>query len=41
MEMEKAVQEAQRYTWQSLAAGFSPGRGQHLPNRFFATRPDK
>jgi hydroxymethylpyrimidine/phosphomethylpyrimidine kinase len=41
MEPEMAVQEAQRYTWQSLAAGFSPGRGQHLPDRFFATRPDK
>lgn len=36
-----AVQEAQRYTWQSLAAGFSPGKGQHLPNRFFAVRPEK
>jgi hydroxymethylpyrimidine/phosphomethylpyrimidine kinase len=38
---EKAVQEAQHYTWQSLAAGFNPGKGQHLPDRFFATRPEK
>ena len=41
MEPEKAVQEAQHYTWQSLAAGFNPGKGQHLPDRFFATRPEK
>jgi hydroxymethylpyrimidine/phosphomethylpyrimidine kinase len=41
MEPEKAVHEAQHYTWQSLAAGFSPGKGQHLPDRFFATRPEK
>lgn len=38
LETGKAVQEAQRYTWRSLAAGFSPGKGQHLPDRFFATR---
>jgi hydroxymethylpyrimidine/phosphomethylpyrimidine kinase len=33
--MEDAVQEAQAYTWKALEAGFQPGRGQHLPNRFF------
>lgn len=38
LEVEKAVRQAQDYTWQSLAAGFSPGKGQHLPDRFFATR---
>jgi hydroxymethylpyrimidine/phosphomethylpyrimidine kinase len=41
VELEKAVQKAQRYTWQSLAAGFSPGKGQSLPDRFFATRAEK
>ncbi|MEW6690543.1 MAG: hydroxymethylpyrimidine/phosphomethylpyrimidine kinase, partial [Pseudomonadota bacterium] len=36
-----AVQEAQRYTWHALAAGFRPGKGQFLPNRFHdeAARP--
>jgi hydroxymethylpyrimidine/phosphomethylpyrimidine kinase len=33
--MEDAVKEAQAYTWKTLEAGFQPGRGQHLPNRFF------
>ena len=33
--MENAVEEAQAYTWKTLQAGFQPGRGQHLPNRFF------
>ena len=31
----EAVHDAQEYTWQTLAAGFAPGRGQFLPNRFF------
>lgn len=34
----EAVQAAQAYTWQTLAAGFRPGRGQHIPDRFFSTR---
>jgi hydroxymethylpyrimidine/phosphomethylpyrimidine kinase len=33
--IENAIQEAQAYTWKALQAGFQPGRGQHLPNRFF------
>ena len=33
--VEQAVRQAQEYTWQSLAAGFSPGRGQSIPHRFF------
>jgi hydroxymethylpyrimidine/phosphomethylpyrimidine kinase len=37
-EMERAVQGAQDYTWKSLAAGFSPGHGQAIPDRFFETR---
>lgn len=30
-----AAREAQAYTWKTLAAGFTPGRGQLLPDRFF------
>ncbi|WP_260295586.1 bifunctional hydroxymethylpyrimidine kinase/phosphomethylpyrimidine kinase [Sedimenticola hydrogenitrophicus] len=30
-----AVSEAQRYTWESLSAGWQPGRGQHIPNRLY------
>ncbi len=33
-----AVQSAQAYTWKTLEAGFQPGRGQHLPDRFFESR---
>ncbi|MDE3020526.1 MAG: bifunctional hydroxymethylpyrimidine kinase/phosphomethylpyrimidine kinase [Pseudomonadota bacterium] len=33
--IETAVKEAQDYTWESLAAGFRPGMGQFLPDRFF------
>src|SRR5574340_505527 len=29
----EAVRDAQEYTWQTLAAGFAPGRGQFIPNR--------
>lgn len=36
--LEQAVRESQEYTWKSLAAGFSPGHGQAIPDRFFATR---
>lgn len=36
--VERAVHEAQEYTWKSLAAGFSPGRGQVIPDRFFGSR---
>ena len=38
LDVASAAQAAQRYTWQALAAGFKPGRGQHLPDRFFETR---
>lgn len=33
-----AVRDAQEYTWQSLANGFRPGMGQHIPDRFFWAR---
>ena len=36
--VEPAVRQAQEYTWQSLAAGYSPGRGQSIPNRFFESQ---
>jgi hydroxymethylpyrimidine/phosphomethylpyrimidine kinase len=38
LEVERAVQQAQEYTWKALAAGFSPGHGQVIPNRFFESR---
>ena len=36
LEVPEAAREAQEFTWQALAAGFRPGRGQWLPNRFFS-----
>lgn len=30
-----AANEAQEFTWQSLAAAYKPGHGQHNPNRLF------
>lgn len=36
--VEAAVQEAQEFTWQSLAAGFRVGMGQYIPDRFFWAR---
>ncbi|MFM9971273.1 MAG: hydroxymethylpyrimidine/phosphomethylpyrimidine kinase [Burkholderiales bacterium] len=38
LDVPEAVFEAQEYTWQTLAAGFRPGMGQHLPDRFFWAR---
>jgi hydroxymethylpyrimidine/phosphomethylpyrimidine kinase len=34
----EAVRDAQEYTWQALAAGFRPGAGQLIPDRFFWAR---
>lgn len=36
LEVEAAVGEAQQFTWKALHAGFRPGGGQFLPQRFFA-----
>lgn len=36
--LDEAVRAAEDYTWQTLAHGFRPGRGQHFPDRFFRTR---
>jgi len=38
LEVGEAVREAQDYTWQALAAGFHPGMGQFIPDRFFWAR---
>lgn len=38
LDAEDAVRDAQDYTWQALAAGFRPGMGRHLPDRFFWAR---
>ena len=38
LSVEQAVEAAQEYTWQSLAAGFRPGMGQFIPDRFFQIR---
>ena len=35
LDIPEAVREAQEYTWQTLNAGFRPGMGQHIPDRFF------
>jgi hydroxymethylpyrimidine/phosphomethylpyrimidine kinase len=31
----EAARDAEEFTWQALAAGFAPGAGQFIPNRFF------
>jgi hydroxymethylpyrimidine/phosphomethylpyrimidine kinase len=36
--LAEAVHAAQDYAWKTLAAGFSVGRGQFIPDRFFAAR---
>jgi hydroxymethylpyrimidine/phosphomethylpyrimidine kinase len=35
MSVAESVYEAQDYTWNALKAGFRPGMGQHIPDRFF------
>ena len=41
LSVDEAVRQAQEYTWQTLAAGFRPGMGQFIPNRFFWARQEK
>ena len=36
--LQEAVSAAQAHTWNSLAAGWRPGHGQHLPDRFHHNR---
>jgi hydroxymethylpyrimidine/phosphomethylpyrimidine kinase len=38
LDIPEAVRDAQEYAWQTLAAGFRPGMGQHIPDRFFWAR---
>jgi hydroxymethylpyrimidine/phosphomethylpyrimidine kinase len=38
VELADAVREAQEYTWQALHAGYRPGMGQYIPDRFFWAR---
>lgn len=38
LSIDAAVWAAQEYTWQTLAAGFRPGMGQYIPDRFYQTR---
>lgn len=38
LDVPEAAQAAQAYTWKTLEAGFRPGRGQHLPDRFFDSK---
>ena len=38
LDIPEAVREAQEYTWQALNAGFRPGMGQYIPDRFFWAR---
>ena len=38
LDVEAAVRDAQEYAWQALAAGFRPGMGQYVPDRFFWAR---
>lgn len=38
LDVPEAVREAQEFTWQALAAGFRPGMGQAIPDRFFWAR---
>ena len=38
LDVVAAVRAAQDYTWQSLNAGFRPGMGQFLPDRFWNHR---
>jgi hydroxymethylpyrimidine/phosphomethylpyrimidine kinase len=40
LEPFQAVTEAQEYTWNSLNSAFQPGKGQHIPNRFFWMEED-
>jgi hydroxymethylpyrimidine/phosphomethylpyrimidine kinase len=39
--MPEAVRDAQEFTWQTLAAGFKPGAGQFIPDRFFWAHEEK
>ncbi|MEK7779357.1 MAG: hydroxymethylpyrimidine/phosphomethylpyrimidine kinase [Pseudomonadota bacterium] len=35
LSINDSIVKAQQYTWQTLRAGFRPGKGQYIPDRFF------
>ena len=39
LDVLSAVREAQAFTWKALRHGYSLGKGQHLPQRFFESNP--
>jgi hydroxymethylpyrimidine/phosphomethylpyrimidine kinase len=39
--LEEAIQEGQRFTWQSLKHGYKPGMGQFIPDRLFWAHDDE
>jgi hydroxymethylpyrimidine/phosphomethylpyrimidine kinase len=41
LDIEEAVRDAQDYTWHALEAGFRPGMGQYIPDRFFWARGEE
>ena len=41
LDIADAVRDAQDYTWQALSAGFRPGMGQFIPDRFFWARGEE
>lgn len=41
LDIAEAVHDAQEYTWQALSAGFRPGMGQFIPDRFFWARGEE
>ena len=40
LNLEQAVTTAQTFTWQSLAGGWQPGKGQHIPNRQYRNQSE-
>jgi len=41
MSIADSVYEAQEFTWHTLKAGFRPGMGQYIPDRFFWVEDEK
>lgn len=39
-QINDAIKEAQEFTWQALQAGYRPGMGQYIPDRFFWAREE-
>ena len=41
LDFEEAIDEAQKFTWQTLKNAFKPGMGQFIPDRFFWINEDE